>query len=159
MKHIGLLPSTPEKIRTRFFVYTKDSPSTKHEVHLKDTASHSVVAKGKNLAIIIHGFGSDGNKRDLISLKHSLLKFGNVTTVIMTDWAKGAAIPRYVAAAINTQVVGRQIAVLVNRLKTSRGINPDNVHLLGYSLGAQVAGFAGKYSQSTFKWKFGRISG
>jgi len=157
MKHIGSLPDSPEAINTRFFAYTHDSPNAKYEIHLKDRASHSVVAKRKNLAIIIHGFGGDGMKS--IFLKDSLLKFGNVTTVIVIDWAKGAAIPWYNRAAVNTQVVGRQIAVLVNRLKTSRRINPNKVHLLGVSLGAQVAGFAGKYSQSAFKWKFGRISG
>jgi len=159
MKHIGSLPDTPAKINTRFFAYTHDAPTTAHEVHLKDTASQSVVAQGKNLAIIIHGFNNDGKTPELISVKDSLIKFGNVATVIMVDWAKGAASPWYTEAATNTQLVGRQVAVLINELKTSRGINPDHVHLLGFSLGAQVSGFAGKYSQSALKWKIGRITG
>jgi hypothetical protein len=159
MKHVRILPDTPTKINTRFFAYTPEAPTTVHEIHAKDTASHSVVAQAKPLAIIVHGFTNNGQTPDLLTLKTSLLKSGNVSTVIITDWEKGAAAPWYVEASVNTQVVGRQIANLVNHLKTSRGIDPAQVHLLGFSLGAQVSGYAGKFSQSEYKWKFGRISG
>lgn len=77
----------------------------------------------------------------------------------MVDWAKGAAAPWYTEAATNTQLVGRQVALLVHRLRIVRGIEPLEVHLLGFSLGAQVCGFAGKWSRSEFGWRFGRISG
>ncbi len=159
MKHVRILPDTPTKINTRFFAYTTQAPTTAHKIHAKDTASHSVVAQAKPLAIIVHGFANNGQRPDLLTLKTSLLKSGNVSTVIITDWKKGAAAPWYRKASVNTQVVGRQIAYLVNHLKTSRGIDPAQVHLLGFSLGAHVSGYAGKFSQSEYKWKFGRISG
>jgi predicted alpha/beta-fold hydrolase len=159
MKHVGTLPDSLEHINTRFFAYTSEAPTTAHEIHAKDTASHSVVAQAKPLAIIAHGFSNNGQTSYLLDLKTSLLKSGHVPTVIITDWTKGAAAPWYGEASVNTQVVGRQIANLVNHLKTSRGIDPAQVHLLGFSLGAQVSGYAGKFSQSEYKWKFGRISG
>src|SRR5699024_395222 len=96
-----------------------------------------------------------------ISIKDALLKHtnGEVGTVIMIDWHKGAKAPWYNEAATNTQVVGRQVAFLVNERITKHHVNPHNVYLIGFSLGAQVAGWAGKFSQSQFHWKFGRITG
>jgi hypothetical protein len=159
MKHVGILPDTPTKINTRFFAYTPEAPTTAHEIHAKDTASHSVVAQAKPLAIIAHGFTDNGQTPNLLTLKASLHKSGHVSTDIITGWEKGAAAPWYAEASVNTQVVGRQIANLVNHLKTSRCIDPAQVHLLGFSLGAHVSGYAGKFSESVYKWKFGRISG
>lgn len=83
-------------------------------------------------------------------------------------------------ASTNTQVVGRQVAFFVNELKKHHGVDLKNVYLIGFSLGAQVAGFAGKFSQSEvilchfytneeiiislafflqYHWKFSRITG
>jgi pancreatic lipase-related protein 2 len=159
MKHVGRQPYSPTRIDTRFFAYTHEALGIAHEIHANDEASHSVVAQAKPLAVIAHGFQDDGQNPNLLTLKDSLLKSGHVSTVIITDWKKGAYAFGYQTASLNTQVVGRQIANLVNHLKTSRGINPAEVHLLGYSLGAHVTGYAGKFSQSEYKWKFGRISG
>jgi predicted alpha/beta-fold hydrolase len=159
MKHTGTLPDTPTKINTRFFAYTSDAPTTAHEIIPKNATTHTVVAQGKPLAIIVHGFTNNGQTPDLLTLKTSLLKSGHVPNVIITDWEKGAAAPFYTEASVNTQVVGHQVANLVNHLKTSRGIDPAQVHLLGFSLGAQVSGYAGKFAQSEYKWKIGRISG
>jgi len=143
---------------TRFFVYTSDAPTTAHEIIPKNATTHTVVAQGKPLAIIVHGFTNNGQSPNLLTLKTSLLKSGHVPTVIITDWEKGAASPWYTEASVNTQLVGHQVANLVNHLKTSRGIDPAQVHLLGFSLGAQVSGYAGKFAQSEYKWKIGRIS-
>lgn len=158
MKQIGSLPDSLAKIDTRYFVYSHSAPSTAHELIVKNVSSLSAVAQSQPLAIVIHGFNNNGQTPELISLKDSLLINGKVPTVIVVDWAKGAQSPWYAEAATNTQVVGRQVALLVNHLKASRGIKPESVHLLGFSLGSQIAGYAGKFSQSEYKWKFGRIS-
>lgn len=55
------------------------------------------------------------------------------------DWSPGSTIPNYVRAAANTRLVGRQLAKLVRSLD----VPLDKLHLIGFSLGAHVAGFAG----------------
>ena len=159
MKHIGILPSSPTKINTKFFAYTHDSPKTPKEVNPHDPKTYGMIAADKPLAIIAHGFNNNGQTPQLLQIKDSLIAFASVPTVIVVDWAKGAAAPWYTEAATNTEVVGRQIAFLVETLRTKQKIDPKNVHLLGFSLGAQVSGFAGKWAQSEYKWKVGRISG
>lgn len=59
--------------------------------------------------------------------------------VVCVDWARGAVVPNYVRAAANTRMVGRQLAALIEALRVPQ----DRVHLIGFSLGAHVAGFAG----------------
>lgn len=161
MKHTEMLPFTPEKIGTAFYAYTPSAPTAEHIVDPHKPATFSAIDAHKRLVIITHGFGNSHHNEMLESVRTNLLKHtnGEVGTVILVDWKKGAAAPDYVAASTNTQVVGRQVAFLVNELKKHHGVSPQHVYLIGFSLGAQVSGFAGKYSQSAYGWKFGRITG
>lgn len=62
--------------------------------------------------------------------------------MITVDWHKGAVLP-YEQATANTRVVGAQIAQLVNKL-IQGGSSADKFHIIGHSLGAHVAGYAGE---------------
>jgi pancreatic triacylglycerol lipase len=62
--------------------------------------------------------------------------------VITVDWEEGAREPNYLQAVANTRVVGAQLASLIHALGT-HGVDNHHVHLIGHSLGAQVAGYAG----------------
>lgn len=59
------------------------------------------------------------------------------------DWENGATLPNYVRAAANTRLVGRQLAYLLKGLEQHNKLNMSRVHLIGFSLGSHVAGFAG----------------
>ena len=80
--------------------------------------------------------------------------------VIAVDWRAGSQISIYFQAVANTQIVGAIIARFINQLirifsNYSKNINlknnqlsPNNFSLVGHSLGAHVAGFAGAYFDS-----------
>ncbi|KAH9399718.1 hypothetical protein TYRP_017710 [Tyrophagus putrescentiae] len=121
--------SVAKKIGTAFYAYTPSAPTAEHIVDPHKPATFSAIDAHKRLVIITHGFGNSHHNEMLESVRTNLLKHtnGEVGTVILVDWKKGAAAPDYVAASTNTQVV--------------------------------VSGFAGKYSQSAYGWKFGRITG
>lgn len=64
--------------------------------------------------------------------------------MICVDWSAGAADPNYVRAAVNTRLVGKQLAILIEGLNRHFQTNlNEKIHIVGFSLGAHVAGFAG----------------
>lgn len=67
--------------------------------------------------------------------------------VILVDWLNGAG-PYdffYPLAVVNTEVVGRQIAVLLYQLLSTYALSPSSIHYVGHSLGAQTAHFFADY--------------
>lgn len=74
--------------------------------------------------------------------------------MISVDWEKGAATTDYNQAAANTRVVGALIAQLITSLVTLAGARITDIHLIGHSLGAHTAGYAGERLKG-----LGRISG
>lgn len=62
--------------------------------------------------------------------------------VILLNAARLEAGPWYLTAATNTRVVGEYTAKFIDYL-VSRGLRLEALHLIGLSLGAQMAGVAG----------------
>ncbi|KAJ7427138.1 Endothelial lipase [Willisornis vidua] len=92
---------------------------------------------------IIHGWTMSGMFEtwlgDLVSALQEREKDANVVVV---DWLS-LAHQLYTDAVNNTQIVGKTIARLLDWLQENPLFQLENVHLIGYSLGAHVAGFAG----------------
>ena len=63
--------------------------------------------------------------------------------MIAVDWSHGAGLP-YGQATANTRVVGAQVGKLINFLVANTNVTADDVHVIGHSLGAHVAGYAGQ---------------
>ena len=86
--------------------------------------------------------------------------------VILVDWSKGAKGPlwNYGQAAGNTRLVGAQTAELIKFLISrasssgSRG-SINRFYIVGFSLGAHVAGYAGSYLWDRSRMRLGRITG
>ncbi|XP_077486170.1 pancreatic lipase-related protein 2-like [Amblyomma americanum] len=128
------LPEEPGSIGTRFYLSSRRSREPR-------LLGESAFNASKPVKLIIHGFGSSGKRSWVRRMVDALLAAGDVNVVVV-DWEKGATLPNYVQAAANTRLVGRQVAQAVRRL-FRMGARPRDVHLVGFSLGAHVAGFAG----------------
>ena len=80
--------------------------------------------------------------------------------VILVDWSKGAK-DLYRQCAGNTRLVGAQVAELIRFLISTSTGSPDlaeRFYIVGFSLGAQTAGYAGTYLKDR-DMKLGRITG
>jgi hypothetical protein len=66
--------------------------------------------------------------------------------------------PWYVAAVRNCKVVGLYLARFLDYLD-SRGIPLSNVHVIGFSLGAEVAGYTGQHLKAGKNPRLPRITG
>nr|KAG5709786.1 hypothetical protein BaRGS_032610 [Batillaria attramentaria] len=88
----------------------------------------------------------------LRDIKDELLKQGDYNVVIV-DWGHGS-MALYGQASANTRVVGAQIAQLIKFLQANTEARPEDMHIIGHSLGSHVAGYAGERLQY-----LGRITG
>jgi pancreatic triacylglycerol lipase len=76
--------------------------------------------------------------------------------IFFTFISKGSKLTNYLLAVANTRVVGAMIAVFIERLVNVTNAKPKEIHLIGYSLGAHVSGYAGERIMNP---KIGRITG
>uniref|UniRef100_A0AC11CLV0 Pancreatic lipase related protein 3 n=1 Tax=Ovis aries TaxID=9940 RepID=A0AC11CLV0_SHEEP len=145
------LPWSPEKINTRFLLYTRQNPKVHQEVsavnYLTIQASH--FATDKITRINIPGWKSDGKWQQVMC--NVLLKVEDVNCINL-DWINGSL--QYIPAVNNLRVVGAEVAYFIDVLVKKFGYSASKVHLIGHSLGAHLAGEAGSRTPG-----LGRITG
>ena len=133
---VALLPERPEKINTTFTLFNK-----------KTSISGEVITAnniGQNYdptlptKFITHGFIQHAFVPWVIAMKNAILSVDNVN-VVTVDWSKGNGL-LYTQATANTQVVGAEIAKLINSLINNKGAIVNDFHLIGHSLGAHISG-------------------
>ncbi|XP_065069259.1 phospholipase A1-like isoform X4 [Rhopilema esculentum] len=111
----------------------------KEKNKLQEIGEHMAKAEKQ---VIQHFKNTQATAKWVRQMKDELLKRDDFN-VIGVYWGKGAR-KQYFQAAGNTRLVGAQIAYLIQRLHNDLRLCYSKVHLIGFSLGAQVAGFAGK---------------
>ncbi|XP_040217465.1 pancreatic lipase-related protein 2-like isoform X2 [Rana temporaria] len=151
---IPRLPWSPEKINTRFLLYTRDNLNTYQEISAvqNKTIKESNFKTFRNTQIIIHGFLDNGEKSWMIEMCQAMLKVEDVNCICV-DW-HGGSLGLYTQAANNIRVVGAEVAYFTKTLQNVFDYSPSNVHIIGHSLGAHAAGEAGKNHPG-----IGRITG
>lgn len=107
-----------------------------------------------NVKFIIHGWMSNSNTEAILNIKNAYLSIGDYN-IFTVNWEKIAKNNYYFTSAEQTKDVGGAIAKMIDGL-VSRGGDLSRIHIIGHSLGAHVAGSAGKQVKSG---KVGRITG
>ena len=101
------------------------------------------------------------NTKGWVTRMKNALKNRVDCNVILVDWSKGAN-RDYFQSAGNTQLVGAQVGELIRFLISSAPGSPSSVdkfYVIGFSLGAQAAGYAGTYLKDEASMTLGRITG
>ncbi|KAF8787339.1 Pancreatic lipase-related protein 2 like protein [Argiope bruennichi] len=158
-KHLKQLPEPPESVNTQFLLYTRKNPHTPQFIDYKkpETIVNSNINPKLPLKVLTHGFGGKNNLTWLWEMKNAFIEMEDVNVIII-DWSLGARVPYYVAAAVNSELVGAQGAVLYYTIKDKLGIMEKDLHVVGFSLGAHVAGFFGKRMKELRGTRPGRIT-
>uniref|UniRef100_A0A6J0VA95 Endothelial lipase n=1 Tax=Pogona vitticeps TaxID=103695 RepID=A0A6J0VA95_9SAUR len=150
--------TTIQKMQVQFNVRTMTEPEDKDcslktgQDQLLEVCKFNVSAKS---FFIIHGWTTSGLiERWLDTLVLALQQREKDANIVVVDWLP-LAHQLYTNAVNNTRVVGKEVAKLLDWLQKKEGFRLQNVHLIGYSLGAHAAGFAGNYVHGTV----GRITG
>ncbi|KAG9266655.1 lipoprotein lipase [Astyanax mexicanus] len=105
--------------------------------------------------LVIHGWTVSGLFESWVAKMVAAL-YGREkdANVIVVDWLNTAQ-DHYIVAAQNTQKVGQEVGRFIDWMEDKANIPLEKLHLIGYSLGAHVAGFAGSHATN----KVGRITG
>ncbi|XP_010176924.1 PREDICTED: pancreatic triacylglycerol lipase-like [Mesitornis unicolor] len=151
---IHKLPWNPEKIDIHFILYTRENPTVFQEVSAVDvsTIKNSNFNASRITRFIVHGFIDNGEENWLSDMCKRMLTVEDVNCICV-NWKRGARC-QYTQASNNVRVVGAEIAYFVNVLMKEYAYSPADVHIIGHSLGAHVAGEAGRRRPG-----IGRITG
>lgn len=155
---IQLLPESPESIKLTFALYTRQNFDTAQSIVYNNKAGvkSSNFKSNRQTKVIIHGFMTKIAAPWFGMIKKALLDHGDYN-VIQLDWTNGNKFP-YTQATANTRVVGALLAQLIRWLETEFGAKRETFHLIGHSLGAHIAGYAGERLQDGSR-KLDRITG
>ncbi|XP_022230241.2 pancreatic triacylglycerol lipase [Drosophila obscura] len=138
-----------EREDIKFMLYTRRNRNTAQLLHLNDDGrlAQSNFNFNYPLAVYLHGFSESatGERQSSQELKDAFLRRGN-HNVILIDWSAMTAVPWYSNSVENLPITARYIARFLRYL-VGRGYAAKHIHLIGFSLGAEVAGFAGKQLQ------------
>ncbi|CAG0885948.1 unnamed protein product [Darwinula stevensoni] len=160
MSHLGVLPDSPDELRAAFYLYTPENPTDPQTISWEDLEiiQQSNWRPGRPTKFLAHGFNEDGFHPWMIGLKDTFLA-KEPMNVVCVDYHHGSQAPNYLQAAANSEIVGRMIANTAI-LMTGLGASLADFHVIGFSLGAQVAGHAGEWFKETGAGaKLGRITG
>lgn len=155
LRPINLWPQQPDHINTTFNLHTRLRQEPKLvQLEPRDQLSLALspLDAMKPTKVVIHGYNEDIHTPWITELTEALLKYGDYN-VIVVDWSTGAQ-PPLLQAVANARLVGLQVAYLLHTLSHTINLQPQQVHLIGYSLGAHVAGYSGERVADT-----GRITG
>ncbi|XP_020284167.1 phospholipase A1 1-like isoform X2 [Pseudomyrmex gracilis] len=93
--------------------------------------------------VYIHGYSDSTMGKGPVAIRNAYLRRGHFN-VILVDWARLAVLPWYVTAVRNTRLIGPYIARMVSWLDKQKAVPLSKIHVIGFSLGAEAAGFMGK---------------
>ncbi|XP_055343684.1 pancreatic triacylglycerol lipase-like [Paramacrobiotus metropolitanus] len=121
------------------------------------TIQQSFFDPAKKTFILIHGFSDSFHYAWWQKIVEELLENGDYNVMRM-DWSAGNQV-LYAQATANIRLVGAYVAKFLIHLQSQYRVDPSNgVHLVGHSLGAHGAGYAGSIMRRK-GFPLGRITG
>ncbi|XP_043466047.1 phospholipase A1 member A isoform X2 [Leptopilina heterotoma] len=141
-----------------FYLYTR---KTQKDPEILDVRKYRSLQRSHfnpkhSTKIIIHGFGGGRNLAPSTDLRDAFFTRGNYN-VIIVDYGSLVREPCLSQIRWGPDFCSRCVAQLVKYLRDHpRGIRVEDIHILGYSVGAHIAGLVANYLPDD---KLGRITG
>lgn len=127
-----------------FLLFTRKNPTVGQRITFNmDTVFNSNWNANNEVRFIIHGWNSNQDTALNIFMTREFLERAD-HNVVVVDWSAGAQTPNYIAARNRVGSTGGAVARLIDLLDSVQLTSFDKVKIIGHSLGAHVAGFAGK---------------
>jgi len=126
-----------------FYLYTNNNPTEGHHISSDEKSirgSHFHIERPTKF--VIHGW--KGSYKDAMNkwITSAWLSRGDFNLIVV-DWA-GSRTENYVSAAKAVESAGFKVGEMIEHLHRNFDMPVKNLEIIGHSLGAHVAGFAGK---------------
>ncbi|XP_072948092.1 pancreatic triacylglycerol lipase-like [Epargyreus clarus] len=127
-----------------YWLFTRRNPNSQQVIRHNDINSlrNSNYNGGRPLMVIVHGWNNNGHTGMNGLIRDAYLAVADAN-VIVVDWRNHANSP-YNTAVRAVPSVGQFLGDFLVWLINNGGGNWNNVHLVGFSLGAHVVGNAGR---------------
>lgn len=149
----GLQPQSPQAQGVKFVLHGRDGRRDVFSYDNSDEILRTKYVPTYKTVVLIHGWHEHAFVAWIRHMVEALFAKEAQVNVLVVDWAGGAGQYMYPQSAANTRVTGALLGLLLRDM-ISQGASASNMHLIGFSLGAHVAGHAGKSVQG-----LGRITG
>ncbi|XP_030852779.1 pancreatic triacylglycerol lipase isoform X2 [Strongylocentrotus purpuratus] len=155
---VSWLPESRDDIGTTFQLNTRNVPSTSSwqelSTYYPDNFYDTDFDPNRETKVITHGFTQSSSVSWMEEMVDEFLVQGDYN-VIRVNWQRGA-LGVYGVSAANTRIVGAEVSLLIDLLRSHYGVEASSFHIIGHSLGAHVAGYAGERQNNP---KVARITG
>ncbi|XP_043277018.1 phospholipase A1 member A [Venturia canescens] len=151
-------PFTCPHPQIQFYLYTRTTQKNPALIDVRNPRSldYTTFEKSHPTKVIIHGFGGGRNLAPSTDLRNAYFKRGDYN-IIIVDYGSLVREPCLSQMQWAPDFCSQCIAQLVRYLKAHRrGIPVENIHVLGYSVGAHIAGLIANHLPDD---KLGRITG
>ncbi|XP_043653383.1 location of vulva defective 1 [Drosophila teissieri] len=138
-----------------FYLYTQQNPSDGQQIKATQASIDASNFNPENpTRITIHGWNS--NYKDGVNTRVAAawFQYGDYN-MIAVDWSRGRSL-EYATSVAGASGAGKKIAALVDFLVEGYGMRLDTLEIVGFSLGAHVAGYTAKQVASG---KVGKVVG
>ncbi|ODN04003.1 Pancreatic triacylglycerol lipase [Orchesella cincta] len=153
----------------KFFLYPNPGNlNYKEEIVVGNNVSLSSYNPNYYPILLIHGYMQNFTNRYPQRTKDAYLRMGFKSNIILVDWA-GYSQPDlgrianmavgYPRAVKHVPRIGKRVSTLLMFLITERVLkDPTSIHMVGFSLGAEIAGVAGYHVKRSTGQLVGRIT-
>ncbi|CAH0559925.1 unnamed protein product [Brassicogethes aeneus] len=144
-----------------FYLYTRRTQMNpeKLDTTKEESLYNSQFNRANPTKIVVHGFGGGRNFSPSTDMREAYFYKGNYN-IIIVDYGTLVREPCLKQMEWAPRFCAKCIAQLIRYLtQHPRGIRADDMHLIGYSVGAHISGLTANYLSPKYDGKIGRITG
>ncbi|XP_067631632.1 phospholipase A1 VesT1.02-like [Eurosta solidaginis] len=130
-------------VPVHFYLYTNENPKKSQKI--KDSAKSlkkSNFDPNNPTRFIIHGWIQNQKAHMNSNIRDALLSRGDYN-IIVVDWSRARSVD-YATSVSAVRPTGKKVAKIIDYLVENHGLDLHTTEVIGHSLGAHVAGYAGK---------------
>jgi len=126
-----------------FYLYTKSNPKKPQQIEAtRKSVQASNFNPSKPTRFVIHGWVQSHTAEMYLDVRDAWLSKGDFN-IIIVDWARGRS-AEYVSSVLAIPEAGKKVGEMIKFLNAEFQMPLSTLHVIGHSLGAHVAGHAGK---------------